>query len=132
NVFAIEGFDKPTMSMEACRETFGAMARGEECISQGVLWNPANRTYGAADLLVRSDVLRSLFPDALTADEAKRGAPGLALVDVHYRVVDIKFTTLHLDRHGSASADHLPYMAQVFVYNEALGRIQGHLPDTSY
>ena len=43
------------------------MCSGAEAIAQGVLWNPQNQTYGAPDLLIRSDVLRRLFPDALPA-----------------------------------------------------------------
>ena len=131
-ILAIDGFERPTMSHEACRKTFDAMARGEECITQGVLWNPVNRTYGAADLLVRSDVLRSLFPDALSEAEALIGAPTLGLASRHYRVIDIKFTTLRLDRHWNASRDLLPYSAQVFIYNRALGQTQGYLPPASY
>jgi hypothetical protein len=131
-VCRLEGGAKWTMSLDACRETFEAMARGEPVIHQGVLRNPENRTYGAADLLVRSDVLRRLFPDAISANEAFIGAPGLGASDWHYRVVDIKFTGLKLDRLWHAANGHLPYMAQTFIYNEALARIQGYLPPNSY
>ncbi len=131
-VFHVEGFDWPSQSLDACRMTFDAMVRREPVIAQGVLWNPANRTYGAADLLVRSDVLRSLFPDAITREQSAIGAPRIGLSVCHYRVIDIKFTTLKLDRRWNASLEHLDYMAQTFVYNEALGRIQGYLPEASY
>jgi hypothetical protein len=47
-------------------------------------------------------------------------------------VIDIKFTTLELDKTGHASSGHLPYMAQVFVYSEALGLIQGYTPPSGY
>ncbi len=125
--------ERPTQCLHACRLTFESMKNGPPIIHQGVLWNPANRTYGAADLLIRSDVLRDLFPDALSSEEAMEGAAGLGASRWHYRVVDIKFTSLHLDRHWNASSgDHLPYMAQTFLYNEALGRIQGYLPANSY
>jgi hypothetical protein len=46
-------------------ETFRAMVAGAPVIAQAVVWNPTTRTYGAADLVVRSDVLRAWFPDAL-------------------------------------------------------------------
>lgn len=131
-VYAIQGFDRPTLSMDACRQTFDAMARAEPVIAQAVLWNPQNQTYGAADLLVRSDVLNSLFSDSIPADEAMNGAPGLGLARVHYRVVDIKYTTLKLDKRGNAGSEHLPYMAQVFLYNQALGRIQEYTPPQAY
>jgi hypothetical protein len=132
DVVSIEGFEKPTTDFDACAATFEAIRSGAPCIAQGVLWNPENRTYGAADLLVRSDVLAELFPQSIAPDEVRLGAPGIGLRDCHYRVVDIKYTTLKLDRHWNASREHLPYLAQVFVYNEALGRIQGFLPPASY
>ncbi|MCO5203185.1 MAG: hypothetical protein M9925_15970 [Chloroflexi bacterium] len=131
-VVVIDCGDWPTQSFDGCRQTFEAMTRGVPIIHQGVVWNPSNETYGAPDLLVRSDVLRSLFPDALSEADARTPAPGLGAGPWHYRVVDIKFTSLQLDRHWNAGAGHLPYMAQTFVYNEALGRIQGYLPPTSY
>ncbi len=131
-VVAIDCGDWSTQSFDACRQTFEAMVRGEPIIHQGVVWNPSNETYVAPDLLVRSDVLRSLFPGAVTEAEARTPAPGLSKEPWHYRVVDVKFTSLQLDKHWNAGTGHLPYMAQTFVYNEALGRIQGYLPPTSY
>jgi hypothetical protein len=118
-------------SIDRARETFAAMSEGVPAIVQGVLRNPETRTYGAADLLVRSDVLAGLFPASITPDEAAVPAPDLG-GPWHYRVVDIKFTTLHLDRVGHAASGHLKFMAQVYVYNEALGRLQGYLPPFSY
>ena len=60
------------------------------------------------------------------------GAPGLDAANWHYRVVDVKFTGLKLDRHWHAPSEHLAYMVQTLIYNEALGRIQGYLPPGSY
>lgn len=114
------------------RATFEAMVAGAPLIHQAVLRNPQDRTYGTADLLVRSDHLERLAPGTLTAEEAEAGAPALGGRPWHYRVVDIKFTTLRIrgDRHATLA--HLKYMAQVWVYNEALGRIQGWTPPASY
>jgi hypothetical protein len=109
-------------------ETFRAMVDGVPVISQAVLWNPTNRTYGAADLLVRSDVLQTWFPDALTEEEAHQSALAIGHDSWHYRVIDVKFATAHLDRTGHASSEHLSFMAQVFVYSEALGHLQGYAP----
>ncbi len=69
-VFEIPSGVEAVTSLEAGRETFEAMGRGEPIIHQGVVRNPENRTYGAADLLIRSDVLHRLFPDAVSATEA--------------------------------------------------------------
>ncbi|MEX2246204.1 MAG: hypothetical protein WEC75_05910 [Dehalococcoidia bacterium] len=120
-------------SLAKAQETFDAMASGAEMIAQGVLWNAETRTYGMPDLLVRSDVLAALFPDCMTLDEVRTGARGLGLGDWHYRVVDIKFSTLHLTaRTAHASNEHLKYMGQVWLYNEALGRIQGFVPPAAF
>jgi hypothetical protein len=118
-------------SFDCARETFEAMFEGVPIVVQGVLRNPETRTYGAADLLIRSDVLAELFPGTITLDEAAVAAPELD-GPWHYRVVDIKFTTLHLDRAGHAGSEHLTYMAQTYIYNEALGRMQGYLAPHSY
>lgn len=119
-------------SLDVARDTFDAMVRGEPLIAQGVLRNPADRTFGGADLLVRSDVLRRLFPEAISEVEAQVGAPGIGAPRWHYRVIDIKFSTLHLGKNGEAGAAHRAYMVQVYIYNQALGRIQGYLPRAAY
>jgi hypothetical protein len=108
------------------------MQRAEPIISQGVLWNPADRTYGVADLLIRSYILRELFPEAVPEDEVDLGAPGIGLIRRHYRVVDVKFKTLELNKDGQAAGGLKDYMVQVHIYNQALGRIQGITPGAAY
>ena len=129
-------------------ETFAAMRSGDPIIHQAVLWDAEHMTYGAPDFLIRSDVLLELFPpacsderrklfptDIISEDEARIPAPALGDVQWHYRVVDVKFTTLHLnaganqlDNGGSNPA----YKAQLYLYNRMLGRLQGHQPPNSY
>ena len=48
--------------LSKAEETFYAMQKGEPAIYQGVLRDAESRTYGAPDLLVRSDELHRLFP----------------------------------------------------------------------
>jgi hypothetical protein len=117
---------------EKVEATWQAMCDGAEIIVQGALWNAETQTYGAPDLLVRSDVLQRIFPDSLSESHARQGAPDLVLADHHYRVVDVKFTTLELLRDGHAGSGHLKHMVQIWLYNEALGRIQGFTPDAGY
>src|SRR5256886_17619165 len=50
----------------------------------------------------------------------------------HYRIVDVKFSTLHLLKDGGLGAGSLGVMTQAWIYNEALGRIQGFTPPASY
>jgi hypothetical protein len=121
-------------SAEHAEATIAAMRSRAPIIAQGVLRNPDNRTYGMPDLLVRSDVLARLFPESIDQEEAHEGAPALGLDHVHYRVVDIKFHTFDLLADGSAAGDtdSLPYLIQVWIYNEALGRIAGSIPPSAY
>jgi len=112
--------------------TWEAMRAGAEVIVQGALWNPETQTYGMPDLLVRSDVLHAIVPDSFSDASARQGAPDLGLDDRHYRVVDVKFTTLELLQDGHAGSDHLKHMVQIWLYNEALGRMQGFTPDAGF
>ncbi|MGE3074409.1 MAG: hypothetical protein AB7N24_14260 [Dehalococcoidia bacterium] len=131
-VFRPHDLAEPSRSIEARDATVDAMRRGASVIAQGVLWESESQTYGTPDLLIRSDVLESLFPDAIRKEEVLIGAPALGLDAYHYRVVDIKFTTLQLDRNGHAARGHMPYLVQVSIYNNALGKTQGFLPPRSY
>jgi len=121
-------------NLNCAEQTLSAMVKGDPVISQGVLWDPQHQTYGAPDLLVRSDVLLELYPELISAEEAAIPAPDTGNNGWHYRIVDIKFTTLGLtasgvvDNSGSAPA----YKTQLYIYNRALGRIQGYEPPESY
>ncbi len=114
--------------------TFAAIAEGVPIVFQGVLRDAETRTWGAPDLLVRSDVLADLFPDSLSATEAAIPAPDLGIGARHYRVVDVKYSTLglaaggELGNSGSAPA----YKVQTFLYNRALGRLQGYRPPAAF
>lgn len=111
--------------------TVAAMAEGVEVITQGVLRDPVRRTYGAADALVRADTLARLFPGEMDAAGAAAPAPGLGR-SWHYVVLDVKYHTLDLRADGSAAADAVPFMVQVWLYSEALGRIQGYRPPAAF
>ena len=115
--------------------TFDAMQQGIPIIHQAVLWDAESMTYGAPDFLIRSDVLHELFPNDITVDEARIPTPDLESDSWHYRVVDTKFTTLHLNTRGTQldNRNSAPaYKAQLYIYNRMLGRLQGYLPAASY
>ena len=120
--------------LNKAEETFVAMQSGEAVIHQGVLRDAETQTYGAPDLLVRSDKLHRLFPSAIAPEAAHLPAPDLGSESWHYRVVDIKFTTLGLLANGQLNntKSSPAYKAQIFVYNRALGRLQGYLPGEGY
>ena len=84
-------------SLQNAQETVEAMKAGHPLIAQGVLQDTASRTYGAPDFPVRSDVLNELFPGTCPEEEVGISAPGLQADSYHYRVVDVKFTTLDLN-----------------------------------
>ena len=125
---------RPSRSLFLAHRTWRAMNSGIEIIYQGVLRDPEHRTYGMADLLVRSDVLAQLFPDSITADEAAAPAEELGIGDCHYRVMDIKFTTLRLSVGGVLlnSGSNPAYKVQLYIYNRALARIQGYCPPEAF
>jgi hypothetical protein len=116
-------------------QTVAAMKEGVPIIADGVLWNPDNRTVSVVDLLVRSNVLTGLCPTAFAGEPSGApsvSAPALGDVPYHYRAIEIKFVTLHLLKDGTASLEHLPYMVQNWINNEALGKTQGYTPPASY
>ena len=117
----------------AMRQTFEALADGVPMVHQGVLWDAESKTYGAADLMVRSDVFAGLFPGHVSDAEAAVGASGIG-GRWHYLVVDVKYTTLHLLASGELGngGSSQAYKAQLYVYNRALGRMQGYTPPTAF
>jgi hypothetical protein len=119
-------------SQAAVQRTFEALASGAKIVAQAPIWNPETQTYGVIDLAFRSDVLAAIFPGSIPGREASQPAPGIDGSAWHYRVVDIKFTTLDLLADGEASSSHLGYAVQVYLYNAAIGRLQGYTPPCSY
>jgi len=120
----------PPRDLGAAIETFRLMERGVPIIYRAVLRDAEARTYGSPDFLIRSDVLAGMFRGILTDDDARVPARDLGGKAWHYRVLDVKFTTLDLlaggDLGNSGSAP--AYKAQLFIYNQALGRLQGYAP----
>ena len=123
-----------SQDLAAASATLQAMRDGAPLIYQGVLRDPETRTYGTADLLVRSDRLDQLFHGTLSPAEAATPAPGLGSEPWHYRIVDVKFTTLHLLAGGEIgkSGSSPAYKVQLYIYNGALGRLQGYMPARAY
>ena len=120
-------------SLDAARATWNALAAGDPIVARGVLRDPEARTYGMADLLVRSDVLGEMFPAAFDGEEEPVAALALPGQRWHYRLVDIRYTTLELLKDGAISASgDLGLMARLWLLNTALGRLQGATPPYAY
>ena len=123
------------VSLAAAEATWEAMAEGTPIVYQGVLRDARHRVYGSPDLLVRSDVLVSLFPGCLAPGQVAVPATDLDIGDRHYVIVDIKYSTLRFNAGGNAlqnSGSARAYKAQVFLYNRALGYLQGHHPAQAF
>ena len=119
---------------DAVAATVTAMRERVPFVAQGSVRHAESRTYGFPDLLVRSDVLADVWGGSLSSAEATAPASALGLADCHYVVVDIKFTTLHLNKAGNLgnSGSSGAYKVQLVVYNRALGVLQGYQPPRSY
>lgn len=118
----------------AIEATLAAMRERVPLVAKGALRHVDSRTFGFPDLLVRSDVLIRIFPDAQPYALGDTPAPGLGLEDCHYVVVDIKFLTLDLQASGGLanSGSNRAHKVQLFVYNRALGALQDHLPPYAF
>ena len=76
-----------------------------------------------------------MFPESISEQEAATPAADLGDNPWHYRVVDTKFTTLHLNAKGTELTNEgsaPAYKAQLYIYNRMLGRLQGFEPPESY
>ncbi len=113
-------------------ETIQAMKDGVPIIYQGVLHNSTNKTFGVPDLLVRSDWVNKIIRTRLNIPQ--RGSRKLN-TSFHYVVIDIKFNTLNLSRDGIhllTSGYSKAYKGQLWIYNDALGLVQGYRPPRAY
>jgi hypothetical protein len=117
------------------KKTIKAMKNGIPIIAQGVLFNEDNKTRGIADLIVRSDYLNKLVKRrVLTEEKECIKAPNLN-GNYHYRVIDIKWTSMTLCANGYTIRNdgRFPcYKGQLAIYNCAIGRIQGYYPPETY
>lgn len=130
-------------SIEKANETLKAMNLGVPIIYSGVLHNSDNNTYGVPDLIVRSDWLKKIVRTS-PIDEVEIDLSASLLEDpfnlgkapnYHYRIVDIKFTTLYLradNRHLLNCSSMPAYKGQLYIYTMALGKLQGYLPSCAY
>jgi hypothetical protein len=113
-------------------KTIEYMKQGLPVIHSASLSNKKNNTYGIADLLVRSDYLHKMIdvpPIIGTGKATKLG------VDYHYVVIDVKYQTLNLKSDGLHllnSNSIRAYKSQTWIYNKALGEIQGYTPRYAY
>jgi hypothetical protein len=122
-------------TLEGVETTKKLIREGVPFIHSAPLCNHYNRTKGIADILVRSDFLYLLTAECpLSEEESQIPAPKLE-GDYHYVVIDIKWYTLDLASDGIHllnSKSNPAYKAQIYIYNQALGHIQGYTPRYGY
>lgn len=111
------------------------MMKGTPIITQAVLHNKKNLTFGVADFLIRSDYINRLT-ECPSITEAQEGIKAPKLKGkYHYIVVDIKWTTIPLRANGFniLTAGRFPaYKGQLAVYNAALMDIQGMVSQKAF
>jgi hypothetical protein len=133
---SMQNYDDNIMEYE--EKTIKEIFKGTPIIYQAVLMNRTGSlsySYGMPDLLVRSDYLHKIvLLGPLDQTMINFKAPNFK-GNYHYVVVDIKYTTLklcangiHIRNSGSAPA----YKCQLYIYNHALGKIQGYEPAISF
>lgn len=112
------------------------MEQGIPIIRQAVLYNQSNKTYGIADLLIRSDYINKLFDDNIVHISRQDETTGCKFSNnYHYRVIDIKWSQMKLcvDGYKILNIDRYPsYKGQIAIYNLALGKIQNFIPPVGY
>ena len=121
-------------SIKDANRTFNYMNQGIPILYSAPVYNALNHTHGNIDLLIRSDYINKLFKDTLTKEEEKIKAPNLK-GNYHYRVIDIKYSTLKLASDGEhvLNCNRNPaYKSQLCIYNDAISLYQGFNPNVAY
>ena len=113
------------------KHTIELIKKGEPIIHSGALQNNYNNTGGFPDLIIRSDYLHKIVDHCpLNEDEIYIPSPKLNKL-YHYLIVDIKFATIPLrsdGKHILNSGLFKAYKSQLWIYNQALAKIQGYTP----
>ena len=121
-------------SVKDANRTFNYMNQGVPILYSAPVYNAITKTHGNIDLLIRSDYINKIFNNTLTNDEEIIKAPNLT-GNFHYRVIDIKYSTLRLASNGKnvLNTNRNPaYKSQLYIYNEAISLYQGYNPNIAY
>ena len=121
--------------MKVVKKTADLMQQGVPILHSAPVKNTTNGTHGIIDLLVRSDFLNKLVEEASLSDEETVVAAPKLGQPYHYVVVDIKFSTLPLRADGIHllnSGRYAAYKAQLYIYTEAIGKIQGYVSPCAF
>lgn len=115
--------------------TIKSMEEGIPIIYNGFITNHEDYTYGIPDLIVRSDYLSLLISNDTFLDNNTNIGCKFSK-SWHYRIIDIKYITLHLDKDlkniKNKSSNINIYKSQILLYNNILSIIQDYNPNISY
>jgi hypothetical protein len=117
------------------KKTLKFMKQGIPIIYSAPVYNPDNKTYGIIDLLVRSDYINKIFNSEILSKTEESIYSPLLDTKYHYRVIDIKFSTLNLasdGKHLLNSGRNPAYKSQLYIYNRAISNLQGYDPNCGY
>ena len=117
-------------SVKLYHDTISAMREGVPIIYQGVLHDTQHKTIGSPDLLVRTDFLCNLVkhPPPTEMLESIFGDYGYCVVDIKWSSLKFRANGVNLLTTGSTPA----FKGQCWVYNQALGQMQGVYSRYSY
>ena len=114
--------------IEKYNETLTCIQNKEEIIYQGVLIHYEKQIGGLCDLLIRSDIFNKII-------EENNGVHYVNDKTIHYILIDIKNSKLNLSKDGlhlQNSRNYAYYKGQVYIYNEALKKMQNYENNYSY
>jgi len=119
NIVAPDKFVKIGESYEASNiskfiETMNAIDNKIDVIYQPVLWNTTNKTFGCADLIIRSSITNTIFP-SYEYDGIDK-----------YEVFDIKWSTINLIKNTNTINNDKGakiFKAQLWIYTQALNHM---------
>lgn len=111
--------------------TLSEMKKGTPIIHQAVLHNHEKQEYGCVDLLIRGDWINKIF--TMEYQHLLHYCNKISMTN--YVIVDIKFNRLELCVDGMTIRNKgmiKVYKSQLCIYNNALGVMQGYLPQYAY
>lgn len=120
---------------ETCSKTIEFIKKGVPIIHSAPFVDNKNKTRGIIDLLVRSDYLdKIILTPPISNEYVEINAPNIES-KFHYVVIDIKFSTIPLRSDGIHilnTGKYKAYKSQCYIYNNAVGNIQGYTPRYSF
>lgn len=106
-------------------ETLNAIKMGIPVIYQPVLWNPSNKTFGCADLIIKSAMAKALFPNYV--DHYKKRNV-YEVYDIKWSTISLVSGTIYMNNDKSAKT----YKSQLWIYTQALNKMTGDNVSTAY